>query len=45
MDMNKHSFIDGPGMTVNFLMYDVKKVWVQWMSCCDVVLVDRVRVP
>ena len=43
MDMNEHSFLDGPGMTVNFLMHDVENVWVQWMSYCGAVLVDRGR--
>ena len=40
MDMDEHSLLDGSGMTVNFFVSNVKKVWVQWMSCCGAVLMD-----
>ena len=40
MNAGEHGSMDGPGMTVNLLMYNVEVFWIQWMSCCGAVLVD-----
>ena len=37
--MDKHGFLDGPGMTVDLLMHYVKLFWVHWVSYGDAVVV------
>ena len=32
IDSYKHCFLYGPGMTMYFLVYYAKTVWIQWMS-------------
>ena len=31
--MDEHGLLDGPGLHVNFLMYNTELVRVHWMSC------------
>ena len=40
MYVGEHGFLDGPGMTVNLLVYNIELIWIHWMSCCDAVLVN-----
>ena len=40
MYTDEPGFLDGPGMTVKLLVYNIELFWIQWMSCCGTVLVE-----